>query len=55
MACKAVKAFGEGIQKGMDENRPLEEKVGDVREAVIKGVMEAPKRWVRPLGRLGTG
>jgi hypothetical protein len=55
MACKAVKAFGEGIQKGLDDNRPLEEKVGEVREAVVKGVMDGAELVGKAAGAFGDG
>jgi hypothetical protein len=34
-------AFGEGIRKGIEDSRPLEAKVGDAKEAVLKGVKES--------------
>jgi len=55
MACKAVKAFGEGVQKGINENKPLEEKIGDVKEAVIKGVMESAEKVGKTAEAFGNG
>jgi len=55
IACNAVKAFGEGIQKGMDDNRPLEVKVGEVREAVVKGVVESADKVSKTAGAFGEG
>ena len=54
-ACTTVKAFGEEIKKGIDDKRPLEEKVGDVRETVLKGVKESAERVGKTAGAFGDG
>jgi hypothetical protein len=55
MACTAVKVFGEGIQKEIDENKPLEEKFGDAREALIKGIMESAEKVGKTAEAFGSG
>jgi hypothetical protein len=55
IVCKAVKAFGEGIQKGIDENKPLEERIGEVREAVIKGVTGSAEKVGKTAEAFGNG
>jgi hypothetical protein len=55
IACTAVKAFGEGIKKGIEDNRPLEEKVGDAGEAVIKGVKEGAEKVGKTAEAFGNG
>ena len=53
--CTAVKAFGEGIKKGIDDNRSLKEKVGDTGEAVIKGVKESAEKVGKITEAFGNG
>jgi hypothetical protein len=55
MACNAVKAFGEGIQKGIEENKPIEGKIVEVREAVIKGVTESAEKVGKTAEAFGNG
>ena len=55
IACKALKAFGEGIQKGIDDNRPLEIKVGEVKEAVVKGMIEGAEKVGKTAEAFGDG
>lgn len=54
-ACTTVKAFGDGLRKGVEDNRPLEEKVGDAREAVIKGVKEGAEKVGKTAEAFGDG
>jgi hypothetical protein len=54
-ACTTVKAFGEGIKKGIDDNRTIEEKVGDAREAVVKGVKESAEKVGKAAEAFGDG
>lgn len=54
IACNAIKAFGEGIQKGIDENKPIEN-IGEFREAVIKGVTESAEKVGKTAEAFGNG
>ncbi len=44
-----------GLRKGVEDNRPLEEKVGDAREAVIKGVKEGAEKVGKTAEAFGDG
>jgi hypothetical protein len=53
-ACMTVRAFGDGVKKGMSENKSLE-KVEDAGEAVIKGVKEGAEKVGKAAGAFGDG
>jgi hypothetical protein len=42
-ACTTVKAFGDGVRKGLDESGSLE-KIEDAKAAVIEGVKEGAEK-----------
>ncbi len=48
-------AFGEGIRKGMEDSRPLEAKVGEAKDAVLKGVKESADILSKTAGAFGDG
>ena len=48
-------AFGDGIRKGMEDSRPLEVKVVEVKEAVLKGVKESADIFGKTAGAFGDG
>lgn len=39
-ACTTVKAFGEGVKKGIDDAKPIKEKVEEAGESLVKVVAE---------------
>jgi len=53
-ACTTVKAFGDGIKKGMEENR-VRDKVGETGGAVIIGVKEGAEKVGKTAEAFGEG
>ncbi len=53
-ACTTVKAFGDGIKKGMEENG-VQDKVDETGEAVIKGVKEGAEIVAKTAEAFGDG
>jgi hypothetical protein len=48
-AGKAMQGFGEGVKNELNEDKPIEEKVGDAGESVAKGLKKEIKKIKKQL------
>jgi hypothetical protein len=48
-AGEAVQGFGEGVKNEMKEGKPIEEKVGDAKKSVVKGLKKEIKKIKKQL------
>jgi hypothetical protein len=48
-AGEALQGFGEGVKNELNEGKPIEEKVGDAGESVVKGLKKEIKKIKKQL------